>query len=70
MTRNQALTAFCNGTLAEATVRYEDALAAAADDPATAAIRANSIPHYQRVADIVNACNYVVQALTPVNSLR
>ena len=53
MLRNQALTAFQNGMTAEATVRYEAALAAAADDPARAAIRAQGIPHYQDMADFL-----------------
>ena len=71
MTRNQALTGFCNGMLTEATVRYKAALdAASANAIARAAVVAHGVPHYQNVADILNACKYVIQALTPVNSLR
>ena len=68
MLRNQALTAFQNGMIAEATVCYEAALTAALDDPARAAIRANGIPHYQDLADVLPSRNHVVQAMLPVNS--
>ena len=70
MLRNQALTAFQNGMLAEATVRYETALSGAADANDRATIVTNGIPHYQQVYDILPACNHVIQAIAPVNSLR
>ena len=70
MLRNQALTAFQNGMTAESTVRYEAALAAAANDPARAAIRENDIPHYQDLANILPSCNHVVWAMSPVNFLQ
>ena len=60
---NQALTAFQNGMLAEATVRYKAALANAADDPARAVIIGQGVAHFQEIGDILPACNHVVRAM-------